>query len=85
MIQKQAYGIAAGSRGGHKHDGDLPVVELSAIGIPGMDSSFETARTVLQIAGVTLMAIDNGDADPAMIRQCFIALQPVIDMVDALS
>ena len=38
-----------------------------------------------QVAGVTFMAIQNGDRDPAMVRQRFVALQTFVDMVNALS
>src|ERR1035438_2205787 len=61
---------------------ELYAVRLSVLSVNG---SFEAARTVLQIAGVALMAIKGGNADPAMVRQRFVALQPVIDMVDPLS
>ena len=30
------------------------------------------------------MAIENGDADPAMVRQCFVSFQPVMDMMNPL-
>ncbi len=84
MIQHQAYGLAARPRGGQQQERHLPVVELSAIRVPGVNGSFETARTVLEVAGMALVAIQDGDADPAMIRQRFVALQPVIDMVNPL-
>jgi hypothetical protein len=58
------------------------MVELRAIHIPGMNGSFEATRTVLKVAGMTLMAIENGDADPTMVRQRFVPLQPVIDMMN---
>src|ERR1019366_5421246 len=80
MIQQQTYGLAAGTRGGKQHERDLPVVELRAIRIPGMYGSFEAARTVLQVAGVALMAIENGDADAVVVRQCLVPLQLVVDM-----
>ncbi len=60
---------------------ELYAIRLSVLSVNG---SFQTARTVLQIAGVTLMAIKGGNADPAMVRHRFVAFQPVIDMVDPL-
>ena len=33
---------------------------------------------------MALVAIQDGDADPVMVRQRFVALQPVIDMVNPL-
>jgi len=62
------------------------MVELYAIrfSVLSVNGSFETARTVLQIAGVALMAIQGSNADSAMVRQRFVAFQPFIDMVDPL-
>ena len=48
---------------------ELYAIRLSVLSVNG---SFQTARTVLQIAGVTLMAIDNSDADPDMIRNALL-------------
>jgi hypothetical protein len=73
-IQQQTNGFAARPGGGQQHNSDLPVVELCAIrlSVLSADSAFKATRTVLQIAGVTLMAIDNSDADPAMIRNALL-------------
>jgi hypothetical protein len=84
MVQQQAYGFAARPRPGQQHECDLPVVELRAIRISGVNGSFEAARTMLEITGVALVAIQDSDADPAMIRQGFVSLQPVIDMMNSL-
>jgi hypothetical protein len=61
----------------------LPVVELGAIRIFGVNSSLEAARTMLEVAGVALVAIEDSDPDSAMVRQCFVSLQPVIDMMNS--
>src|ERR1022692_1300022 len=82
MIQQKAYGFAAGPLTGQQHECDLPVVELRAIRIPGVSGSFEAARTMLEVAGVALVAIEDNDTDPAMVWQCFVSLQLVIDMVN---
>jgi hypothetical protein len=47
----------------------LPVVELDAIRIFGVNSSLEAARTMLEVAGVALVAIEDSDPDSAMVRQ----------------
>ena len=60
---------------------ELYAIRLSVLSVNG---SLETARTVLQIAGVALMAIEGGNADPAVVRQRLVAFQPVIDVVDPL-
>ena len=83
MVQQQPYGFAAGPRTGQQHERDLPVVELGAIRIFGVNSSLEAARTMLEVAGVALVAIEDSDPDSAMVRQCFVSLQPVIDMMNS--
>jgi hypothetical protein len=55
MVQQQPYGFAAGPRTGQQHECDLPVVELDAIRIFGVNSSLEAARTMLEVAGVALV------------------------------
>ena len=60
---------------------ELYAIRLSVLSVNG---SLKTARTVLQIAGVALMAIEGGNADPAVVRQRLVAFQPVIDVVDPL-
>src|SRR5665213_2618596 len=84
MVQQEAYGFAAGPRTGQQHECDLPVIELRAIRSSGVNGSFETARTMLKITGVALVTIEDSDADPAMVRQCSVPLQPVIDMMNSL-
>lgn len=83
MVQKQPYGFAAGPRTGQQHECDLPVVELGAIRIFGVNRSLEATRTMLEVAGVALVAIEDSDPDSAMVRQCFVSLQPVIDMMNS--
>jgi hypothetical protein len=61
----------------------LPVVELGAIRIFAVDSSLEAARTMLEVAGVPLLAMEDSDHDSAMVRQCFVSLQPVIDLMNS--
>jgi len=63
----------------------LPVVILRAIPVPGVDGSFHAARAMAEVAGVTFVTVEDGDPDTHMIRQCFITLQPVVDMVNALA
>ena len=84
MIQQHAYGFAAWPRGGKQHERDLPVVELRTIrlSVLSVNGSFEATRTVLQVAGVALMAIERGNADPVMVRQRLVSFQPVIDVMN---
>src|SRR5277367_5038069 len=84
MIQHQAYGIAASPRRGQQHERYLRVVELRAIRTPGVNSSFEAARTLAAVADMALMTIEDSDANPVMVRQRFVSLQPVIDLVNPL-
>jgi hypothetical protein len=35
---------------------------------------------MLEVAGVALLAIEDSDPDSAMVRQCFVSLQPVIEL-----
>jgi hypothetical protein len=84
MIQHQAYGVAASPRRGQQHERYLPVVELRAIRIPGVDRSFQAARALAAVAGMALVAIEDGNAHPLMVGQRFVSLQPVIDMMNPM-
>ena len=70
-------------RAGQQHECDLAVVELGAIRIFGVNSSLQAARTMLEVAGVALVAIEDSNPDSAMVGQCFVSLQPVIDMMNS--
>ena len=56
---------------------------LGAIRIFGVNSSLQAARTMLEVAGVALVAIEDSNPDSAMVGQCFVSLQPVIDMMNS--
>jgi hypothetical protein len=81
MIQQETYGLAAGARGGQQHQSYLPVVVLCASRLP--DGSFQTTRTVAEIAGMAFVTIQNSDADPVIVGQRFVALQLIVDVVNS--
>lgn len=70
MIEEEANWFAATARAGQQHDRYLPVVELRAVrlAVLAVDGSLQAARTVLEIAGMAFVAIQDSDRDPAMIR-----------------
>jgi hypothetical protein len=87
VIQEKANRLAARARAGQQHDRYLPVVELRAIrsAVFAVYGSLQAARTVTEVTGMAFVAVQNSDRDPLMIRQRFITLQLIIDMVNALS
>jgi hypothetical protein len=62
----------------------VPVIELCALRLAGMYGSLQAPRTVAEVAGMALVAVHDSDSNPAMVRQRFVALQPVIDVVSSL-
>ena len=56
------------------------MVELRALGLACVDGSLQAAETVAESAGMTFMTIQDNDGDPAVVRQRFVAFQPVIDL-----
>ena len=60
------------------------MVELRTIRIAGVNRSFEAAWALAAVAGMALVAIQDSDANAVMVRQGFISLQAIIDMVNPL-
>src|SRR5579863_4671860 len=83
MIQQEAYGLATRARGGQQHQRYLSVVVLSVIRVPSVDRSLQATRTVAEIAGVTFVTIQDSGSDAVIIRQCFVALQLIVDVVNS--
>src|SRR6266705_3964 len=85
MIQKQTNRLAARRRTGQQPQRHLPVIELNAISGLKMDGSLQAAEAMTQVTGVALVAIHNGYAHPLRIRQGLVALESIVNVVNALS
>ena len=82
MIQQEADRVAARPGGGQQQQGCLAVVILGTLGLAGVDGALQTSRTVAAAAGMAFVAVQDGYAQPAMIRQDLVALQPVVDVMN---
>jgi hypothetical protein len=60
------------------------MVELRTIRVPGMDGALQASRTVAQIAGMTFVAVQNGDGDPVIVGQSLVALQSIVAVMNSL-
>src|SRR5664279_4002334 len=83
MIQQETDRVAARPSAGQQHQGYLAVVILGTLRLVGADGALQASRTVAAVAGMAFVAIQDGHAQPAMIRQDLVALQPVVDVMNA--
>jgi hypothetical protein len=83
MLQQEAYRVAARPGGGQQHECYLTVVILDTLRLAGADVALQATRAVTAVAGMAFVAIQGGNTQPALIRQDLVALQPVVEAMDA--
>jgi cystathionine beta-lyase/cystathionine gamma-synthase len=85
MVQGEPQELASGRRTGSQQQRHLAVVILNAVSLLRLDDSFSTSAAMAAIAGMALVAIDDGRGEAVIAWQCLVAFQACIDLANGLA
>src|SRR5438093_1480185 len=85
MIQEQAHGLPSWQRTSQQQQRNLPMIKLDAIAGRTVDGSLQTARAMTPVTGVAFVTVQNDYSQAVNIRQGFVPLQMLVNVVNPLS